>query len=100
LTTIKLPNTIITIEKSAFENCTQLENIIIPRSVTSIGEKAFYEAGLVSITIPNGVTSIGKDAFHFDVLATPRPTIYCEAESKPDGWHSKWYAYADVKWGF
>ena len=34
-------------------------------SVTSIGEKAFYEfSGLTAITLPEGVTSIGDWAFH------------------------------------
>ena len=33
-------------------------------SVTSIGERAFYEcSGLTSVTIPNSVTSIGDYAF-------------------------------------
>ena len=39
-------------------------NTIIPNSVTSIGDLAFWEcSGLTSITIPNGVTSIGRHAF-------------------------------------
>ena len=38
--------------------------VVIPNSVTSIGDYAFYEcSGLTSITIPDGVTSIGNDAF-------------------------------------
>ena len=38
--------------------------IVIPNSVTSIGEWAFaYCSGLTSITIPNSVTSIGEGAF-------------------------------------
>ena len=37
---------------------------VIPNSVTSIGEHAFYKcSGLTAITIPNSVTSIGKGTF-------------------------------------
>ncbi|MGM9837118.1 MAG: leucine-rich repeat protein [Paludibacteraceae bacterium] len=39
--------------------------IIIPNSVTSIGERAFYDcSGLTSIAIPNSVTRIKKHAFY------------------------------------
>ena len=37
--------------------------IVIPNSVTSIGDRAFYWcSGLTSVTIPNSVTSIGSSA--------------------------------------
>ena len=40
------------------------KNTVIPNSVTSIGDCAFYGcSGLVSIEIPNSVTSIGSYAF-------------------------------------
>ncbi len=43
---------------------TGCKNTIIPNSVTSIGERAFYGcSGLTSITIPNSVMSIGGGAF-------------------------------------
>ncbi len=41
------------------------KNTIIPNSVTSIGDGAFYKcSSLTSITIPNSVTSIGDGAFY------------------------------------
>ena len=39
-------------------------SVIIPNSVTTIGKYAFYDcSGLTSVTIPNSVTSIGYGAF-------------------------------------
>ena len=39
--------------------------VVVPSSVTSIGEYAFYNCtGLTSVTIPDSVTSIGEDAFY------------------------------------
>ena len=44
---------------------TEITNLIIPNSVTSIGNYAFRGcSGLTSVTIPNSVTSIGGGAFN------------------------------------
>ena len=60
-----IPNSVTSIGNSAFYNCTGLTSITIPNSVTSIGDNAFrYCSGLTSITIPNSVTSIGHSAFY------------------------------------
>ena len=60
-----IPNSVTSIGNYAFYYCYRLTSITIPNSVTSIGNYAFYGCyGLTSITIPNSVTSIGEWAFY------------------------------------
>lgn len=67
INTVSIPNTVTSIESSAFEKCTGLTSIDIPTSVTSIGSHAFYGCtGLTSVTIPDSVASIGDEAFDGD----------------------------------
>jgi hypothetical protein len=48
----------------SFEWCANLTGVILPNSVTSIGQDAFYHCtSLTGVTIPAGVTSIGQNAF-------------------------------------
>ena len=49
----------------AFYDCSSLASIMLPDGVTSIGDWAFYDcSSLTSITLPDGVTSIGDGAFY------------------------------------
>ena len=64
LTSITIPNSVTSIGEITFAFCSSLTSITIPNSVTSIGTGAFSSCyGLTSVTIPNSVTSIGKEAF-------------------------------------
>ena len=59
-----IPNSVTSIGHYVFYGCSGLTSITIPNSVTSIGDYAFSScSGLTSITIPNSVTSIGQGAF-------------------------------------
>ena len=65
LTSITIPNSVTFIGMAAFSGCSNLTSITIFNSVTKIGSRAFSGCtGLTSITIPNSVTLIGTSAFY------------------------------------
>ena len=71
LTSVVIPNSVTSIGDGVFSDCTGLTSVTIPNSVTSIGGWAFFGCTcLTSITIPGGVTSIGKYAFYCCVNLT------------------------------
>lgn len=64
ITSISIPNTVITLGKHAFTDNDWLNSVFIPSSVTSIGECTFANCNrLTSVNISNSVTSIGRGAF-------------------------------------
>ncbi len=59
-----VPGTVTSIGNTAFENCTELENVTITDDVTSIEKFAFIDCTkLKKVTIGNGVTSIEESSF-------------------------------------
>jgi hypothetical protein len=99
LTSVTLPGTVATIGNAAFQQIASLTNVAIgegitslpsqafynnfsasileitlPSTLTSIGDAAFFGAGITSLTIPNSVTSIGDQAFQ-DTAALISVTI-------------------------
>ena len=66
LETIILPDSIISIGENTFCGCKNLTSITIPDSVTSIGKYAFYNCyNLSTITLPAGITSMGTGPFMY-----------------------------------
>ena len=66
LTSLVIPNSVTNIGDYAFSGCRSLTDIVIPDSVTRIGDGAFRGCkSLTDIVIPNSVTSIGDNAFEY-----------------------------------
>ena len=64
LAEIVIPASVTSIGELAFSGCGSLSSIVIPASVTSIGDRAFAGCGSLSeVVIPSSVTSIGDRAF-------------------------------------
>lgn len=64
ITSITLPNCITKIEDEAFLFCSRVKYIQLPKSLTFIGDNAFYGSALDKIHIPKNVTYIGNSAFN------------------------------------
>ena len=65
----------------------EVTRFAIPEGVTNIGSRAFSGGSSIdSVYIPAAVTTIGTRAF----ANCSALTIYCEAESKPNGWDANW----------
>ena len=60
-----IPNSVTSIGDCAFYGCSGLTELTLPNSVRSIGDGAFSGcSGLTELTLPNSVTSIGDCAFY------------------------------------
>ena len=72
------------IPPSCFEWCSNLENIRIPNSVTTIGDSAFYGCSdLKTIYIGSGVTTIEVYAFYAEINIKPLTGVYLSPTTPP-----------------
>ena len=66
LSKVTIPRSVTKIEARTFWDCSSLKDIIIPDSVTEIGASAFATCfSLESLVIPDSVTKIGEEAFYY-----------------------------------
>lgn len=95
-----VPEGVIQISPLAF-NESSLSSITLPESLLSLGWSAFQGCdALKELYIPDNVTEVGEKLFS---MCEQGITVYCEAESKPDGWSDDWLVGSEnvtVIWGY
>ncbi len=84
LSTVLLPNTITIIGDFAFVNDTNLKTITLPTSLERIGGNAFFNTKLTSIVIPASVKEIGFACFSNE---TGIKTMTTATFENPTGWY-------------
>ena len=66
---VVIPETVTEIGEYAFYNCSKLVEVTIPSGVTTIGNYAFSgTSALSSVHVPSSITSIGKNAFAYSKM--------------------------------
>ena len=63
ISSVKFPNSVISIEEQAFDGCYNLVDIVFSNSINLIGRAAFRGCGMNKIIIPNELSVIGEYAF-------------------------------------
>jgi len=75
ITSVTLPEGLLSIGNAAFQSCGNLQTIHFPEGLVSIGDLAFNVCNLTEITLPSSLTSIGDSAFlssgSFTTLTVP-----------------------------
>ena len=95
-----IPDSVTTIGNQAFDSCTFTGTLTLGRNLRTIGFYAFSDNSFTgTLVIPDSVTAIDAGAF----TSNPLAGIYCEPTELPTGWHwdSRRVYYDDIPcfWG-
>ncbi|MFA5007245.1 MAG: leucine-rich repeat protein [Candidatus Izemoplasmatales bacterium] len=96
LTSIVIPETVGSVEHSAFFQCTNMISIELPEGLTVIEDYGLYGlSNVTSLIIPASVTSIGRNAI------TGNMNLYLRSAEQPEAWHEEWCrTTGQFVWGY
>ena len=85
---IILPSTLTTIGNNAFQSTFNINSLIIPEGVTSIGNFAFSDiANLSHVYLPASLAYVGNDAFQY---GNDEIMIYLNESGSQSDWNTDW----------
>ena len=64
ITQVVIHNGVISVGAKSFRNYTNLKTVVLPPSITKIGQDSFYGSGIAAITLPENLTTIETQAFY------------------------------------
>jgi hypothetical protein len=91
LGSVTIPNSVTTIRSLAFGNCTKLTSITIPASVKSIEGNAFKGSPITSVTF-QGQTNIDRDTFDgfADIAKASKQVMSAGTYTRPNSTSTTW----------
>lgn len=87
VTDLVIPEGTSRIAPRAFDGCASIKSVILPASITELGDHAFRSTGITAIELGEGIESVGKYVFY---NCKNLSNIYVVAPAVPDTWSSTW----------
>ena len=120
LTTINFPSSLKLICYEAFTRCPSLEHVSFNEGLEKMESRAFEGAGLKEVILPSTLTYIGDNALgglYADYIFVPSTVVtidwhcfyspegrtnqvFCEREYRPTTFDPNWALRCDVTWGY
>lgn len=64
ITRVVIQDGVTSVGAKSFKNYTNLKTVVLPASITKIGQDSFYGSGITSITLPANLTTVEPQAFY------------------------------------